>query len=296
VVAATFLAENLVLALTAAVVGLVAGWLASPLVTQPGAALIGSAGAPSFSAVTAVEVIAVALAVALAATLVPSIRAARSSTVAALNDVGRPPKRRGRLIGMSSRLPIPALFGLRLVARRPRRALLSAANVAVTVTGIVAVLAFHAFADNKLSGASALTGGGLSNPVINRDEQMLTVITIMLVTLAVLNAVFTTWATVLDARRASALMRALGARVRQVSEGLVVAQVLSALPGAIVGVPLGIALFLAAVHGGRIAPEFWLWIAATVVGTLSAMALLTLVPARIGARQAVAEALQSEAA
>jgi putative ABC transport system permease protein len=91
-------------------------------------------------------------------------------------------------------------------------------------------------------------------------------------------------------------MRALGARVRQVSEGLVGAQVLSALPGAIVGVPLGIALFLAAVHGGRIAPEFWLWIAATVVGTLSAMALLTLVPARIGARQAVAEALQSEAA
>lgn len=296
VVAAAFLVENVVLALFAAVVGLVAGWLASPLVTQPGAAVIGSAGAPPFSAVTAVEVIAVALAVALAATLVPSIRAARSSTVAALNDVARPPRRRGLLIRISRRLPIPALFGLRLVGRRPRRALLSAANVAVTVMGIVAVLAFHAFADNKLTGASALTGGGLSNPVIIRDEQMLAIITIMLVTLAVLNAIFTTWATVLDARRASALMRALGARVRQVSEGLIVAQVLSALPGAIVGVPLGIALFLAAVHGGTVAPVFWLWVAATVVGTLLAMALLTLVPARIGARQPVAEALQSEAA
>jgi hypothetical protein len=84
-------------------------------------------------------------------------------------------------------------------------------------------------------------------------------------------------------------MRALGARVGQVSEGLVVAQVLSALPGAIVGVPLGIALFLAAVHGGRFAPEFWLWVAATVVRTLLAMALLTMIPARIGARQAMAE-------
>jgi putative ABC transport system permease protein len=296
VVAATFLAENLMLALLAAVVGFVAGWLASPLVTKPGAALIGTAGAPPFSAVTALEVVAVALAVALAATLVPAIRASRSSTVDALNDVASPPKRREILILMSSRLPIPALFGLRLVARRPRRALLSAANITVTVTGIVAVLAFHSFADNKLSGASALTDGGLSNPVINRDEQMLEIITILLVSLAVLNALFTTWATVLDARRASALMRALGARVRQVSEGLVVAQVLSALPGAIVGVPLGIGLFLAAVHHGTFAPEFWLWIVATVVGTLLAMALLTLVPARIGARQPVAEALQSEQA
>jgi putative ABC transport system permease protein len=295
VVAATFLVENLVLAVFAAIIGLVAGWLASPLVTKPGAALIGAAGAPSFSIITAVEVIAVALAVALAATLVPSIRAARSSTVAALNEIARPPRRRGLLVRVSRRLPVPALFGLRLVARRPRRALLSAANIAVTVTGIVTVLAFHAFADNKLSGATALTAGGLSNPVINRDEQMLAIITIMLVTLAVLNAIFTIWATVLDARRASALMRALGARARQVSGGLVVAQVFSALPGAIAGIPLGFALFLAAVHGGQVSPEFLLWSAATFVGTLLAVALLTMVPARVGARQTVAEVLQAEA-
>jgi putative ABC transport system permease protein len=296
VVAATFLAEHLMLALFAAVVGLVAGWLASPLVTKPGAALVGTAGAPSFSAVTAVEVIAVALVVALAATLVPAIRAARSSTVAALNDIARPPKRRGRLIRMSSRLPIPALFGFRLVARRPRRALLSAANIAVTITGIVAVLAFHAFADDKLSNASALTAGGLSDPVINRDEQMLAVITVMLVTLAVLNALFTTWATVLDAKRASALMRALGARSRQVSSGLVLAQVLSALPGVILGIPLGLLLFRAAVHGGTLPSALVLWLAIAVLGALVAMAGLTVVPAMIGARQPVAEALQSEAA
>jgi hypothetical protein len=65
---------------------------------------------------------------------------------------------------------------------------------------------------------------------------------VMLVNLAALNAIFT-WATVLDARRASALMRAHGARVRQVSSGLAVAQVLAALPGAVIGVPLGLGLF-----------------------------------------------------
>jgi putative ABC transport system permease protein len=294
VVAATFLAENLVLALFAAAVGLVAGWLASPLITKPGAALVGAAGASTLSAATVAEVVGLAIAVSLAATLVPAVRAARGSTVDALNDVARPPKRRGALIWVSSRLPIPALFGLRLVARRPRRALLSAANVAVTVTGLVAVIAFHGFADGKLSGSSALTAGGLSNPVVNRDEQMLAIITVMLVTLAVLNALFTTWATVLDARRSSALMRALGARAPQVSSGLVLAQVLSALPGAILGIPLGVLLFKVAVHGGtRPRP---LWLATVLVGTLVAMAVLTVVPAGIGARQPVAEALQIEAA
>ena len=64
---------------------------------------------------------------------------------------------------------------------------------------------------------------------------MLLVITVALVTLAALNAILMAWATVLDARHASALMRVLGANSRQVSSGLAAAQVLSALPGAILG-------------------------------------------------------------
>jgi len=293
-VAATFLAENLALALFAAAAGLAAGWLASPLLTNPGAALIGTAGAPAISPGTIAEVLGVAVAIALAAALVPAVRAARSSTVDAMNDAARQPRRRGTLIRMSRKLPIPALFGLRLVARRPRRAVLTAATIAVTVTGIVAVIAFHAAVDSKLSLTRALTAGGLSDPVINRDEQMLTVITIMLIKLAVLNALFTTWATVLDARRSSALMRALGARARQMSSGLVVAQVLSALSGAIVGIPLGLGLFKAAVKSGSLPPP--LWLVATVIGTLVVMAALTVVPARIGSMQSLVEALQSEAA
>jgi putative ABC transport system permease protein len=103
----------------------------------------------------------------------------------------------GSLIRLSSKLPVPALFGLRMAARRPRRALLSTASIAVTVCGIVAVLAFHATVNGQLAGAS---GSGLTSPVVSRDEQMLLVITIMLVTLSALNAIFTAWATVLDAQ------------------------------------------------------------------------------------------------
>ena len=289
-IAATFLAKNLVLALVAGAAGLAIGWLAAPLLTSPGAALVGAAGAPSLTPLMVVAVLGVALVVALASTLSPAIRAARSSTVSALADSARPPRRHGALIRLSSRLPVPALFGLRLAARRPRRALLSAASIAITVCGIVAVLAFHATVSRTVAGGSA---GGLTNPVVSRDEQMLTVITIMLVTLSALNAVFIAWATVLDARRPAALMRALGARSQQVSTGLLAAQVLSALPGAILGVPLGIVLFRA-VGGHQTAPPSALWVVAAVLGTLLAVAGLTTVPARIGARTPAPQILQSE--
>jgi putative ABC transport system permease protein len=294
IVAATFLVENLALALLGAVLGLVAGWLAAPLLASPGAALVGSAGSPALSVTGVAEVIGLAVVVSLAATLLPAVRAAHSSTIAALNDAARPPKRRGTLIKVSTRLPIPALFGLRLIARRPRRAFLSAANIAVTVTGLVVVLAFHADADGKFASASGMAAGGLSNPVINRDEQMLAVLTVMLVALSVLNAIFTTWATVLDARHPAAVMRALGARGRQVSSGLVTAQVLSALPGAVIGIPLGLGLYAAVVHGGSLPSP--LWLVAALIGTLAAMAALTLVPAWIGGRQPATEALQAETA
>jgi putative ABC transport system permease protein len=124
---------------------------------------------------------------------------------------------------------------------------------------------------------------------------VLAVITVVLVILAALNAVFTAWATVLDARRASAVMRALGANSGQVRSGLATAQVLSALPGAIVGVPLGIVVFKALAGGGTASPSA-LWLAVTVLGTLLAVAGLTAVTARIGTRQPAAVTLQAATA
>jgi putative ABC transport system permease protein len=293
-VAATFLVENLFLALVAALVGLLAGWRAAPLISNPEAELAGTPGAPPLTLVTVVAALVVALAVALASTLVPAIRAARMSTVSALADAPRPPRRRGSLIRLSTKLPVPALFGLRLVARRPRRAVLSAASIAVTVMGLVAALAIHAGVDNQLSHFGS--SGGLVNPDIPRAEQVLTVLTILLVTLAALTAIFTAWATVLDARRACAVTLALGATPQQVRAGLAMAQIIPALPGAILGLPLGLGLFkVAARHGVSGLPPV-LWLVAVVLGTVFAVAALTSVPARIGLRRPVAEMLQTEAA
>jgi putative ABC transport system permease protein len=292
-VAATFLAENLFLALVAAIAGLLAGWRAAPLLSKPEADLVGTPGAPPLTLVTVAVALGVALVVALASTLVPAIRAARMSTVSALADAPRLPKRRDWLIRLSRKLPVPALFGLRLVARRPRRAIFSAASIAVAVMGLVAALAVHAAVDNKLAHLGA--SGGLVNPDIPRAQQVLTAITISLVTLAALTAIFAALATVLDARRASAVTLALGATPQQVRAGLVMAQVIPALPGAVLGLPLGIALFkVAGHHLTGLPPVFWL--VAAVLGTVLVVAALTTVPARIGLRRPVAEMLQTEAA
>jgi putative ABC transport system permease protein len=296
-VAAVLLVENLVLALAAAAAGLAIGWLAAPAITSPGAGLVGIPGTPSLTPTIAGEVVAVALLVALAATLVPAIRAARTSTVSALaampyNMGARGPRRRSTLIRLSRRLPVPLLLGLRLVARRPRRAALSAASIAVTVTGVIAVLAFHATAREARFGGST----GLINPVVQRDEQMLAVLTVVLLALSALNAICATWATVLDTRQPAALSRALGATPRQVSAGLSAAQVIPAVPGALLGVPLGIGLFKAANHAGLTTiPPVW-WIVAAVAATLLAVAVLAAIPARLGARRPVSPILQAETA
>ena len=143
-VAVVLLAEYVILAVLAAGAGLAVGWLVAPLLSDPGAGLLGSAGAPSLTKSTLGVVTALALGVAVVASSVSAVRAARTSTVRALADAARRPRRTRWLIALSTRLPVPLLFGLRVIARRPRRVLLGVASIVVTVSGIVAVLGARA--------------------------------------------------------------------------------------------------------------------------------------------------------
>jgi len=286
-VAAVLLAEYVVVALAAAAAGLTAGWLAVPLLTDPTAGLLGGVGAPALTISTIGLVTAVALGVAVAATFVPAVRAARTSTVLALADSARAPRRTGWLIAISARLPVRLLLGLRVAARRPRRVMLATASIAITASGIVAALAAHA---DLIDGASAADPSQT-----DRMNEVLLVITITLAALAAVNAIFITWATALDARHSSALSRALGATPQQVSAGLSAAQVLPALTGAILGIPGGIGLVLAVDPDSTTLPPLW-QLLAVVSGTVLVVAGLTAVPARIGARRSPAEILHSELA
>ncbi|MEU4407108.1 FtsX-like permease family protein [Streptosporangium sp. NPDC023963] len=290
-VAAVLLAEYVLVAVVAAAAGLTVGSLTAPLLTESGAGLVGSVGTPSVTMSTAGVVTAVAIGVAVVATVVPTVRAARSSTVDALTDSPRLPRRIGWLIAISARLPVPLLLALRVAARRPRRVVLGAASIAITVSGIYVLLVLNAFLDTQL-----LTGG-YGDAQVEVLRHVLLVWTVTLLSLAAVNAVVITWATVIDNRHSSALARALGATPREVSAALAAAQTLPALAGAVLGVfPGGLALFAAinAITGGdgdRAAlPSPW-QLLALVPATVLVVAALTAVPARLGGRRPVTETL-----
>ena len=285
-VAGVLLFEHIALALAAAAVGLVAGWLIAPQLTSTGAGLVGTPGAPSISVPTVIIIAVIALAVAAISSLVPAIRAARTSTVSALADAPRVPSRRPLVIAVSARLPVPLLLALRQLSRRPRRALLNAMGIAVTVTGIVAILASHA--------RTPIANLTISNLKLDRFNELTAIITVMLVILATVNTTFIAWATAADGRFSSALERALGATARQVTAGLSMAALLPALPGAIIGIPLGIAVYHLLASGTPLAvPPAW-QLAGVFLATLLAVTVLTAIPSRLSARRSPAQVLQTE--
>ena len=119
--------------------------------------------------------------------------------------------------------------------------------------------------------------------------------TVALVLLALVNAVLVTWAAVQDARHASAIEHALGASPDHVGRALVVTQLLSALSGAILGIPVGVGLYHAVGRHASTLPSAPALLGVLVV-TIVVVAVLTAIPARIGVRSPVAEILQSETA
>jgi putative ABC transport system permease protein len=285
-VAVVFLVEQLTLAVGAAAAGLVAGWLIAPLLTGTGAGLLGTPGAPSISVPAVIIIALIALAVAAISSLVPAIRAARISTVSALADAPRVPSRRPLVIAVSAHLPVPLLLALRQLSRRPRRALLNTASITTTVTGIVAILASHAH--------SPIADLTISNLKLDRFNELTAIITVMLVILAAVNTTFIAWATAADGRFSSALERALGATARQVTAGLSMTALLPALPGAIIGIPLGIAVYHVLSSGATLAvPPAWQLVGA-FLATLLAVTVLTAIPSRLGAQRSPAQVLQTE--
>lgn len=288
-VAGVLMLEHVIIGVIAAGTGLLVGWLTAPFLDGPGAGLLGTAATPALGPGSIVAVLALGLGVAIAATFIPALRAARISTVRLLDDAARAPRRNSFAIRLSAHLPAPLLVGARLSARRPRRLVLATVSAAITASGIMAVMVVHA----TNAANSPLTP---NDPRNLRLDQVTTVLSVMLIILAAVNAVFIAWATTLDTRHSSALARALGATPGQITVGISVAQILPALVGALLGVPGGIGIYNAVKSAGTPVIPAAGWVAVLVLGTVLAAAILTAIPARIGARQPVAEVLQAEKA
>jgi ABC-type lipoprotein release transport system permease subunit len=288
-IAVVLLAEHLLLAVVAAAAGIAAGWLVAPLLSNPGAGMLGAAGAPSLTWSVLGWVTLVAVAVALIASLVPAIRAARVSTVTALADAARSPRRRRVWIALSRRLPVPLLLGARIAARRPRRLVLAAASVTITMTTLVAVLTARARQDTVSVGAD-----GLANPKFQSVDQVLLVLTVVMIALAAVNTVFLTSTTAMDARFSSALARSLGASSRQVIASLASVQLIPAIAGVLIGIPAGHAVVSAVRHGETLPSPPGGWVAVAAIGTVLVVTGLTTIAAALSTRRPMTEVLSSE--
>ncbi|HEU5006786.1 MAG TPA: FtsX-like permease family protein [Jatrophihabitantaceae bacterium] len=289
--AGVLLAQNLLLAVIAATLGLAAGAAAAPALTNPGAGLIGAPGSVSIGAMTMLASLSLAVAVVLLASFVPARRAARSTTIQSLRDSARPPRRMPRLVALTAGLPAPLLVGVRLAARRPRRAILAAISVAITAATVVALLMFHQYADAVRQG---LGSSGIADPQTDRDSQVLLVITVMLSVLAAINMTFIALAAAIDSRRPLAMIRAVGATAGQATSALISAQIVPTVIGAAAGVPLGIGLYAAAGSSHSLPlPAAWKLMAAAALVVL-VTAGVAVIPARRDAGRPPGSILQAE--
>jgi ABC-type lipoprotein release transport system permease subunit len=285
-VARLLLASYLAIGLAAAVVGLGAGRLLTPRLVTLSAGLLGQVGATSITAADAAAVIGSVLALVAIAATVPAWRAARTSTVLALADGGRRPGRHRLLLAMSAGLPTPALLGLRLTARRPRRAALTSLSVAVAVCGSTVVL----YAQTSLH-AERGSAGGPTDPQVAQIHAVTTTLSLLLAVMAAVNLVFVTRASAVDARRTLAVARTLGVSPTEAAAGLAIAQLLPATAGLLLGGVSGSVIFHALSSSNPATPS-----TAQLTGlallTLALTATLTAVPARLEARRPIAEILR----
>ncbi len=187
---------------------------------------------------------------------------------------------------------MPLLLGPRLAARRPRRTRLTVASLAIAVATVVTALAIHHGVEVRTPRRST-TGFIVEGRAPDQTIQLVIVLSMILVILAAINAIFITWTTVIDAQRPTALARAIGATRRQISVALTAAQLFPALAACCFGIPAGVGLYLLIGGAHRASPPV-LWLVAVIPGTLLVVALLTAIPARIGAHRSIAEVLRTE--
>jgi len=286
-IGALLLTEYLLLALLAEALGLTVARLIAPAIANPTDSRIGEVVGPTSGAIAVTTGLALAAAVMTA--LPPTLKALRTATVTTLSSSAHHPQHRPWLTALSALLPTPLLLGLRLSARRPGRAVLQACATATTLIAVTALLMYAAQPVKPYGrGPSALP-----NVRDVHDRRLLLVVAAVLIALAVVNTVAMTWMTATEARVNMAITRALGATPGQVSAGLSVAQLLSAVPGAVVGVYLGLVVF-ALSTAGTTTPPPWSWLISAVLTTLLATSVLTALPARWAARLPVARTLSAE--
>ena len=289
VILAVLLLEHVGLALLADLIGLGVARLLAPELVRPSASFLTTGAGPTGRAVLVTTM--AALLVGVLTTLRPTLRALRTETVKALTVGGRPPAYHPWLTPVTALLPVPVMLGIRLIARRPGRAVLHAFGTAGTATALGALaMVFARPLEHWNLGPATVTD------LMDTQVRHVTLgIAVALVVVAVINTLTITWTTAAEARASMAVTQALGATPGQITAGLSAAQLLPTLPGAFAGVPVGVGLYLLLGPPTVVMPPLWR-VAGIPVVILAVTAALTAVPARLSTRRPIADTLSLETA
>ncbi len=285
-VARVLLVSYMSVGTVAALLGLLAGRLIAPVLVSNSAGVLGHVGGTSLTGIQVLVVLGTSLAIVASASVVPAWRAARTSTVRALADSGHAPHRGRLLLALSAKLPTPALLGVRLAGRRPRRTALTVLSIAVADCG--SVVALYAQASLHAERGAA---GGPADPQAAQLHTVMLAVTVLLSVMTAVNLLFVSRATATDARTFLAVARTLGASPNAAAAGLSIAQVVPAALGSALGAVAGSVLFRALSVSHPVTPPL-LQLVALGILTVVIVVALTALPALTEARRPIAGILR----
>ena len=315
-VSALFLVEQLALGLVGALAGVAGGAVLTPALVKSSAELVG--GVPvEVSPVRLVVAVLVVEAVIAVVTVLASLRGSRFTVVHALAAGGGRSAQSGlgRLAGL--REPLPLWLGVKDALARPGRAIATTLALALAVGSLVAGLAMEATirheerveAVQQASEALPADPAGLApsrpDPVVVGDlgrQQIRPVVhglNGLLVAVAIANLLAVALLAVRERVRDLGVLRAVGLTPRQVTGSVLAGHGALGVLAALIGIPLGLALFFG-VYGlangdtelARL-PAWWA-LALVPLGTAAAVAAVAALPARRAGRLTVVESLRYE--
>jgi putative ABC transport system permease protein len=290
-VTTVFAVESAALGLIAVAIGFAIGALLAP--TLGASSAVTMLGSPTISA-SPWHLLAASCPVLLV--LVGSSRSAarrstRSSVLHAIQSGTPTPAPRSRLAHILARtsLPMPLTLGLKDLLARRHRATRLAGAIAVTGAAIVFALCMQASLDARPAGEVSDVPAELPVLVYSLDAVLLLITTTAIVAVALL--------AVRERVRDYGVLKTIGLTPGQIASSLLGAHAAVALIAAILSVPLGIGLYIAAYNtaGGSnedrvIAP--WWWLALVPIGAVIMVTLATSLPARLATRIPTADALR----
>jgi putative ABC transport system permease protein len=255
-VTAVLLVESLTMATIATGVGLLVGRALAPVLARSVVTLYGGPRAPAITPTRTLLIAGVAVTLVTLATVRPSLRALRQSTLRALAaNVHAPGRATAGRLGQRLRLPLHAVLAVRTLRRRPGRLAINVTTLTLAVAMVVLGLSIHR-SWRQLPSTPDWASDDAVARAADQDlyNELLTVVVAaaaLLALLAAINTVIVATFAARDNARNHAILRALGATPRQTQTAFLLAQLVACVLACGLGIPLGIVLFHA--WGGDLA-------------------------------------------